>query len=263
MTPGAGVQGSLLNQSWVHAGRLLTGWRRDRAVLIASLVFPVCLLYVYEVVLDERVRQLTGVDSVYGLVPMCAVLSGVFGALGTSGGISWERDSGLLSRLWVLPVHRASALTGRLAAEATRAFIGTILITGLGMTMGLHFTHGWPTALVYVLIPPIVVVGFTALVMALAIRNNGRIVMTWMMGGAVALAFLNSGTTPILLFPNWIQPLVRVQPMSPPIEVMRSLAHNGPLAWPLAMTLVWAIVLVAVFIPIAVRGYRAAAESCA
>jgi len=45
--------------------------------------------------------------------------------------------------------------------------------------------------------------------------------------------------------------------------VMRSLAHNGPLAWPLAMTLVWAIVLVAVFIPIAVRGYRAAAESCA
>jgi ABC-2 type transport system permease protein len=54
---------------------------------------------------------------------------------------------------------------------------------------------------------------------------------------------------------------VRVQPMSPPIEVMRALAHNGPLVWPLALTLLWAIALLAVFIPLAVRGYRLAAES--
>jgi len=257
------VQGSLLTQSWVQAGRLLTGWRRDRAVLVASLIFPVCLLFVYSVVLDERVRQVTGVDSVYGLVPMCAVLSAVFGALGTSTGISNERELGLLSRMWVLPVHRASALTGRLTAEAARALIGTVLITALGMVMGLRFTHGWPTALVYVLIPPIVVVGFTSLVMALAIRSNGRIVMSYLMGATVSLAFVNSGTTPILLFPEWLQPLVRIQPMSPPIEVMRALAHDGPLVWPLAMTLIWTVVLVAVFIPLAVRGYRHAAESSA
>jgi len=94
----------------------------------------------------------------------------------------------------VLPVHRASALTGRLTAEAARALIGTVLITALGMVMGLRFTHGWPTALVYVLIPPIVVVGFTSLVMALAIRSNGRIVMSYLMGATVSLAFVNSGT---------------------------------------------------------------------
>jgi ABC-2 type transport system permease protein len=259
--PRPGMQGSLLIQSWVQAGRLLTGWRRDRGVLIASLIFPVCLLFVYEMVLDERVRQITGVDSVYGLVPMCAVLSALFGGLGSAAGIHWERESGLLSRMWVLPVHRASALTGRLTAEAVRALVGTVLITALGVIMGLRFTHGWPTALVYILIPPIVVVGFTALVMALAVRTNGRIVMTGLMGATVSLAFINSGTTPILLFPDWLQPLVRLQPMSPPIEVMRALAHDGPVVWPLAMTLIWAIVLLAVFIPVAVRGYRVAAES--
>ncbi len=263
MIPQPEVQGSLLTQSWVQAGRLLTRWRRDRAMLIGSLIFPVCLLLAYEAVLDEQVHQVTGVASVYGLVPMCAVLSALLGALSTSASIVVDREFGLLSRMWVLPIHRASMLTGRLTAEAVRALIGTVLITALGVTMGLRFTHGWPTVLVFILIPSIVAVGFMALVMALAIRTSGRTAMTWLTAGTLPLAFVNPGTTPIGLFPDWLQPLVRVQPMSPPIEVMRALAHDGPLVTPLAMTLIWAIVLLAVFIPLAVRGYRFAAESSA
>lgn len=82
------TQGSLLTQSWVQAVRLLTEWRRERAVLVGSLLVPVCLLLVYVLVLDERVHKLTGVQSVYGLVPVCAVLSALFGALSTSLGIA-------------------------------------------------------------------------------------------------------------------------------------------------------------------------------
>jgi ABC-2 type transport system permease protein len=171
-----------------------------------------------------------------------------------------DRRYGLLSNMWVLPVHRSSALTGRLTAEAVRALIGTILITALGMALGLRFTHGWPAALVYVLIPPIVVAGFTALVMALAVRKHARTAMSLLAAVTISLAFVNPGITPIKLFPNWFQPFVRLQPMSPPIEVMRALAHDGPLVWPLAMTLIWAIVLVTVCIPVAVRAYRLAAE---
>jgi ABC-2 type transport system permease protein len=51
--------------------------------------------------------------------------------------------------------------------------------------------------------------------------------------------------------------------MSPPIEVMRALAHEGPLLLPMVLTVGWAIALIAVFIPLAVRGYRVAAETSA
>lgn len=261
MTPKPGMQGSLLTQSWLQAGRFLTRWRREPALLIGSVIFPICLLLVYKAVLGEQVHKVTGVDSIYGLVPMCSVLAALFGALSSAVSISLERQSGLLSRMWVLPVHRASLLTGRLTAEAARVLIGTVLITAVGVIMGLRFTHGWPAALVYVLIPQIVAAGFAALVMALAIRDNGRSIVTWLAAGITSLVFVSSGATPIRLFPDWLQPLVRVQPMSPPIEVMRALAHNGPLVWPLALTLLWAIALLAVFIPLAVRGYRLAAES--
>ena len=230
---------------------------------MGSLVFPICLLLAYEVVLDQQVHKVTGVESVYGLVPVCAVLSALFGSLGSAVGIAVERETRLLTRFWVLPVHRASALTGRLAAEAIRALIGTILITVLGMMLGLRFAHGWLAAPVYILIPSILVVGFTAVAMSLAIRTNGRTVMTWLASVTISLAFVNPGTTPIGMFPDWLRPLVRVQPMSPPIQTMWALAHHGPIVWPLAMTILWAIVLLAVFMPIAVHGYRAAAESSA
>ncbi|MHA7651313.1 ABC transporter permease [Mycobacterium sp. ML4] len=250
----------LITQSWLHAGRIMIRWRREPAAMLSTIILPICLLVVYKAILGAQIQKVTGVDSIYGLVPMCAVLAGMFGALGGAVGIPMERSSGLLSRMWVLPVHRASAIGGRLLAEAARAFVGTILITVIGTVMGLRFAHGWHTALAYILIPPLVVVGFTALVMTLAVRSHGRAIVTYMATLVTALVLVSSGTTPVALFPHWLQPVVRVQPMSPPIEVMRALAHEGPLLLPLALTLTWAVALIGLFIPLAVRGYRAAAE---
>lgn len=254
---------SLAVESWVQAGRLLLRWRRDQAVLMGSLLLPVFLLLIYQIVLGDQVHKVTGGKSIYGLVPMCAVISALFGSLGNSTGITMDRESRLLSRMWILPIHRASAITGWVTAEVFRAFIGTMLITALGLAMGLRFTQGWAAALLFVLIPSIVVVGFTALVMALAVRNNGRTAMTWLLGVTFSLAFVNPGATPIGLFPSWVRPLIRIQPISPPIETMRSLAHGGPLAWPLMLTLLWTVGLLVVCLPLAVRGYRFAAEASA
>lgn len=255
------TDGSLLDQSLVQAGRLLTRWRRDLAVMMGSLLLPIALLLVYQAVLGEQVHRVTGIPSVYGLVPLCAVLSALFGALGDSVGIHVDRQSNLIGRMWVLPVHRASALTGFLIAEAVRALFGTVLITAIGVAMGLRFSNGWPSALVFILIPSVMVVGYAAMIMALAIRTNGPRAMTWLVGATVSLAFVNPGTTPINQFPGWLQPLVRLQPMSPPIETMWSLAHGGPLLVPVALTIAWVIVELLIFIPMAVRGYRRAAET--
>lgn len=252
---------SFLTESWVEAGRILTRSRRDRPVLMGSVLLPVALLLLYEIVLGDRVQVITGADSVYGLVPTCLILSALFGILGNAGGLTMEREAGLLTRMWLLPVHRASAVVGRLMAEGLRTFIGSVLITALGVLLGLRFVHGSSAVFLYLLIPSIVATGYTALVMALILTSKGRMFTTWLVGGTVAMAFINPGITPINLFPDWLQPIVRLQPMSPPIEAMRGLAYGGPLLWPLAMTLLWAVALLAAFVPLAMRQYRLAAES--
>jgi ABC-2 type transport system permease protein len=260
MSAHAALRGSLLSQTCLNAGRLLTRWRREPAVLVQALLFPTFLLVVYKLVIGESILNLTGSDSLYGLVPMSAVTGALFGAIGTGVAIPDERESGLLSRLWVLPVHRASALTGRILAEAARTFIGAVAITGVGVAMGLKFTNGWPAIAGFVLVPVVVIVGFSAVVIALAVRADGRNIVTGLAAICFVLLFFNTGMVPIDVFPDWLQPVVLAQPMSPAIETMRALAEGGAILVPFGQTVAWTAGLLAAFGPLAVRGYRAAAE---
>jgi ABC-2 type transport system permease protein len=252
---------TLALQSRLQAGRLLRGWTREPVVLIQSLIFPTFLLVVYSLVIGASVRNLTGGDSLYGLVPMCAVAGALFGAIGAGAAIPEERESGLLSRLWVLPVHRASALTGRLLAEATRATVGSIAITLVGVAIGLRFHEGWLAAVAFVLIPALMVVGFSTVIVAFGVKSNGKNIITGLSTVCFLLLFFNTGMVPVGVFPGWLQPFVKAQPMSPAIEAMRALADGGPTLWPVLQSVGWVVGLVAVFGPMAVRGYRAAAES--
>jgi ABC-2 type transport system permease protein len=255
------VQSTWSQQSRLQAGRLLRRWRREPVVLIQSLIFPTFLLVVYALVIGESVRNLTGADSLYGLVPMCAVTGALFGAVGAGAAIPDVRESGLLSRLWVLPVHRASALTGRLMAEAGRALIGSIAITAVGAAIGLRFNEGWFAAAAFVLIPVLMVVGFSTVIVTFGVQSSGKNIITGLSTVCFLLLFFNSGMVPIDVFPGWLQPVARAQPMSPAIEAMRALADGGPTLWPVLQSVAWVVGLVAVFGPIAVRGYRVAAES--
>ncbi|MCG5432368.1 ABC transporter permease [Mycobacterium sp. MYCO198283] len=251
----------LLTQSWLHAHRLLTGWRREPVVLVQSLLFPTFLLIVYTLVIGKSLQNLTGDSSSYGLAPMCAVAGALFGAIGTGAALPVERESGLLSRLWVLPVRRSSALLGRLVAEAVRALVGAVLITAVAVALGLRFSQGPAAALAFMLIPVLSVIGFAAVVVAMGVRAGGRNIIVGLSAVSFLLLFFNSGMVPIDVFPGWLRPVVRAQPMSPAIEAMRALADGGPTLVPVLQTLSWTAGLLVVFGPLAVRGYRRAAEA--
>jgi ABC-2 type transport system permease protein len=252
---------TLALESRLQAGRLLRGWTREPVVLIQALIFPTFLLVVYSLVIGQSVRHLTGGDSLYGLVPMCAVAGALFGAIGAGAAIPDERESGLLSRLWVLPVHRASALAGRLLAEAARALVGSIVITAVGLAIGLRFHQGWLAAIGFVFVPVLMVVGFSTVIVAFGVKSNGKNIITGLSTVCFLLLFFNTGMVPVGAFPGWLQPIVKAQPMSPAIDAMRALADGGPTLWPVLQSVAWVVGLVAVFGPMAVRGYRAAAES--
>lgn len=252
---------SFVSHSASEAGRLLRRWRRDPIVAVQALLFPAFLLVVYKLLIGKAVLAVTGHDSLYGLVPMCAVVGAVFGTLGAGLALPAERESGVLTRLWVQPVHRASTVAGRLVAEAARTTASAVVLTIFGVALGLRFSYGWIAALAFVLVPVAISAGMATLVIAIAARADGKAMVTWLGAGCVLLLFLNTGVAPAGVFPGWLQPVVRFSPISPTIEAMRALAEGGPVLSPLWQAALWAGVLVAVFAPVAVRGYRAAAEA--
>lgn len=252
---------AFVSHSVSEAGRLLRRWRRDPIVAVQALLFPTFLLIVYKLLIGKAVLAVTGHDSLYGLVPMCAVVGAVFGTLGAGLALPAERESGVLTRLWVQPVHRASTVAGRLVAEAARTTASAVVLTIFGIALGLRFSYGWIAALAFVLVPVAISAGMATLVIAIAARADGKAMVTWLGAGCVLLLFLNTGVAPAGVFPGWLQPVVRFSPISPTIEAMRALAEGGPVFSPLWQAGLWAGVLIAVFAPAAVRGYRAAAEA--
>jgi ABC-2 type transport system permease protein len=261
MTANAPLRSSLAVESLLFASRLLTHWRRGPIVPIQALLFPTVLLITYKLLVGKSMMRITGTDSLYGLVPMCAVAGAMFGALAAGFTIPGERESGLLSQLWVLPVNRASALTGRLLAEAARTLVGAALITAVGVGLGLRFKGGWLAVIPFMLVPVLVVVIFSTAVTAIAVRSKSGAPLIWLGVPSITLVFSSSGVPPVEMLPSWVRPLIPLQPMSPTIESMRALAQGGPALSPLLLTFMWALGLAAVVGPLAVRGYRAAAES--
>ena len=253
--------GSLLAQSLIETGRLLRRWSRQPEVITSTLALPILLLLMYDLVLGKSLGATGGADPIYGFVPMVAVSGAMYGATGTGISLYGERESGLLRRFWVLPIHRSAALVGRLLAECVRAAAATVVVVVVGILLGLRFQQGWGGALGVLIVPVIVIIGFTPLVILVGVSSVGdKVVQLFAMVVLVGM-FFNSGFVLVQNYPGWLQPVVRAQPMSCAIEAMRNFTLGGPLLVPMLQTLAWSVGLVAVFGVLAVRGYRKAAES--
>lgn len=261
MTANEPLRGRLVNESLVFAGQLLTHWRRSPLVPIQSVLFPAFLLITYYLLVGKSILRITGADSLYGLVPTCAIAGAFSGALAAGLTLPLERDRGLLSQFWALPVHRASPLTGRLLAEAVRTLLSTVVITAVGIGLGLRFHGGVLNFLLFLLVPMLVVISFSMAVIAIAVRAKDGTMLIWLGLPAITAVFASSGSPPVESLPSWMWPLLRLQPMEPIVESMRTLAQGGVPVGPLLIGLGWTAVTAAVVGPLAVRGYRAAAES--
>ncbi|MGV0853550.1 ABC transporter permease [Mycolicibacterium phlei] len=263
MTAPTGLHSSVLSESMLLAGRQIKRWRLQPLVPLQSLLFPTLLLVVYFVLAGDSLKRIAGTDNLAGMVPMCALAGGMFGALGAGFGIPAERKTGLLSRLWAFPVHRASLLLGRLMAEGVRALIGAVLITLVGVGLGLRFQGGWLMVIPYLLVIVLVVVVFAMVIitLALGVGPDGNTLFTWLGTGLIGLVFGSSGVAPVEMYPAWIRPVIQYQPLSPPIELMRGLIEGGALLWPFVATVVWMTALAALFYPLAIRNHRIASET--
>ena len=208
---------------------------------------------------SKSMTRLTGSDSL-DVVVSCALAGGMQGALAAALSIPDERDNGLLSRFWMMPVHRASALSGILLAEAARTAVATVVITSVGLVLGLRFQAGVLAALLFILIPVLWVSVYALIVIVVALHFQSRAVLTWFSTFSLGAVFGSSGIAD--------GDLPDVDATAHPLSTvvaddrgMRALTREGFAAWPLLWTFVW-IAGIGLFAGMsAVRSYRTAAQS--
>jgi ABC-2 type transport system permease protein len=222
------------------------------------LFVPVAFLVTLNIVLGDGISQVTGQSALYGSVPLVAIVAAMSGATVGGIGLMRERDGGLLSRLWVLPVHRAAGVLSRLVAEAVRIVVATAVLMCAGLALGFRFERGISGAIGWVFVPTVFGVAFSVAVMTIALYSAKTIVVE---GTAVVwglLMFFSTGFVPLDQYPKSIQPVVEHQPVSYAIEAMRGLSAGGPVLAPTMAMVLWSGAIIALCaVPMAI-GYRKA-----
>ncbi|WP_182359164.1 ABC transporter permease [Tomitella gaofuii] len=251
---------ALPRQSLLHAHRLLFGWLRDPLTTVQVLLYPGLMLVMFKVVLGNSIGAATGQSAIYGQVAMMALIASMVGSMVGAISLQLEKRSGLLSRFWVLPVHRASSLAGRLIAEAVRIIVTTAVILIVGVLLGFRFQNGFWPAVGMFFIPLLFGLAFATMVTAAAVVGGQTKLIEMISLVTSLLMFFNTGFVPLMAYPQWLQTFVEYQPMSCAVEAMRSFALGTPLGNNLWYTLAWAVGLILLFTYPAIRGFRKAAN---
>ena len=261
----AGVLGNspadLLSQTVVLARRLLLRSARTPMTLVHAVLLPVAFLLTLHYVFGQSITDATGENAVYRSVALVALLATMTGSTTGMVGISAERFDGFLGRLWAMPIHRGAAMVSRLVAEIVRLLVTTLFILGIGMILGFRFHHGAAAAVLWVAIPVIFGVAFAALATAIALSWPKSVMVEALQPVIILGANFCTGFIPVDLYPDWVQPAVRYQPMSQAVDAMRGLSVGGPVLSPLINTMLWCAGIFAVCLLPIIVGYRRASTS--
>ena len=163
----------------------------------------------------------------------------------------------MIDRFRSLPIARSAVIGGRILADGARIAWSILIITGFAMLLGFRFgggTAGAFGALVLVLAFglvmcwPMAFLGITA--------RTPESVNTWAFMIILPLTFASSAYAPVDSMPGWLQAFVKANPVTSVIDAARGLMLGGPVAEPVIQSVIWMIVITAVFAPLAILRYR-------
>lgn len=245
-------------QTLLQTNRLLTRWARDYITVIGAIVLPILFMVVLNIVLGNLAYVVTHDSGLYSIVPLIALGAAITGSTFVAIDLMRERSFGLLARLWVLPVHRASGLISRILANAIRTLVTTLVMLGTGVVLGFRFRQGLIPSLMWISVPVILGIAIAAMVTTVALYTAQTVVVEGVELVQAIAIFFSTGLVPLNSYPGWIQPFVAHQPVSYAIAAMRGFAMGGPVLSPMSGMLVWtAGICVVCAVPLAI-GYRRA-----
>ncbi|MFD0364438.1 ABC transporter permease [Nocardia sp. GCM10030253] len=251
----------LLPQTMIQTQRLLVRWWRDPLTVIQSVVYPALLLIMLNTILGRQISSFAGSSSLYGSVPMVALVGVMSGSVAGAVTLGRERDQGLLARFWVLPVHRASGLAARIVAEGVRILLCTLVIFAVGVALGFRFEQGAAAGFALFGVPLLFGLAFATVVIAVAVFSAKAVLVEAVSLGSSLMMFFCTGFVPLIAYPAWARPIVEHQPMTYAIDAMRGLSLGGPVRAPLLATIAWSVAAIVVFAIPAVIGYRRASRT--
>ncbi|NGN68724.1 ABC transporter permease [Streptomyces sp. A7024] len=260
---------TLAPDSLALLGRQLQRARRNPALLVMTQAMPVMLLLFFGYVFGNSVSLPGGADYRTYLVPGVFVITAAGGLVTGMLQAAGDTQRGVMDRLRTLPVSRAAAPLGQATADVLLFAIGMIPLVAVGYAVGWRIEGGFgPAAGAFGLL--LLLRFVTAWIGILVGMKLGSEEAAGQLGSVTfILQLLCNAYVPTAGMPGWLQAVVEWNPLSSFVTACRDLFGNATAgaadaAWviehPVVASLGWSVLLLAIFVPLAVRRYARPAE---
>ncbi|MFJ3286591.1 ABC transporter permease [Streptomyces sp. NPDC086669] len=243
-------------------GRQLRRERNNPGLLILTQTMPISMLlffgYVFGSALampGERYRSF--------LLPGLLVATAANGIMTGMFQAAQDTHRGVTDRFRTLPMSRAAAPLGQAVADLVVTALGTVplLLTGLAVGWRIEGSALEAAGALGVLLLFRFAMTWIGVFLGLLTRSEEA---AGQLGGATfLLPLLSNAYIPADGLPGWLRTVAEWNPISAVTTALRDLFGNAPVpdgaAWPVAHpvagSLAWCAVLLAVFVPLAARRY--------
>jgi ABC-2 type transport system permease protein/oleandomycin transport system permease protein len=183
-----------------------------------------------------------------------------FGGFTTALGLSEDMGKGLIDRFRSLPTARASVLMGRTLADVATNLLSIVVLVVTGLIIGFSFHDAtvldivaglallllWGYAFSWVF----ALIGMS--VSSPEAANGAGFVLVF------PITFISSAFVPVESMPSGLEEFAQANPVSQVVDAMRALWLGAPADNHIWLAVVWCLVIIAVFAPLAVSKYRKA-----
>jgi ABC transporter DrrB family efflux protein len=248
----------LATDTLVMAERNLVRLPRAPDMLMAFTIQPIMFVLLFAYVFGGAIGT-PGYSYIDFLIPGMVAQQIAFGGFTTALGLSEDMGKGLIDRFRSLPTARASVLMGRTLADVATNLLSIVVLVVTGLIIGFSFHASvlevvaglgllllWGYAFSWVF----ALIGMS--VSSPEAANGAGFVLVF------PITFISSAFVPVESMPDGLRQFADANPVSQVVDAMRALWLGAPADNHIWLAIVWCLVIIAVFAPLAVSKYRKA-----
>lgn len=218
-------------------------------VTFMPIIFTLMFTYIFGGAVSGDVSSYLPV-----IIPGILVQTVIMSSIVTGTQLRDDMEKGVFDRFRSLPIARISPLAGALLADVVRYLIASVITFGVGIAIG------WRPTLLGA-IGSILLVGVCAFAVSWIFALMGCLLKKTSAVQGISmlimfpLTFISNAFVPVETMPGWLQGVVNVNPISHLVTAVRELCGSGEVGMALLWSLIGAVVITAIFAPLAVAAY--------
>jgi oleandomycin transport system permease protein len=217
---------------------------------------PILFLVLFTYIFGGAISGSTS-DYLRITLPGIIVMNMFFVTMYVGTGLNADLTKGVFDRLRSLPIARWAPLAGRIGADLVKHAWSVFLLLAVGYLMGFRVETSVLSLLAMVGLVLVFALAFSWIsVLVGVIARDPEQVQIFGFTVLFPITFVSNVFVPTETMPGWMQPIVEANPVTILADAARGLLIGGPVAEPVAWTLLWAGALILIFAPISVYALR-------